>query len=124
MSDELKNKIQAATLDAIADHEVTPLIPVWNVQVHKDIFKDCFKAGWKARERDELTAENAKLRAENYVLRDQGLRTYDGLADKADLADELQRKLEIATMALNEIYQRQYTGAEYVARMALKEIGE
>jgi hypothetical protein len=52
---------------------------------------------------DKLTAENAKLRAENYALRDQGLRTYDGLAQKADMADELQRKLEIAHSTLEAV---------------------
>jgi hypothetical protein len=80
---------------------------------------------------DKLTAENAKLRAENYVLRDQGLRTYDGLAQKADRADELQRKLEIATRALTSI---EDTSTQYdnntawrianIALIALKEIGE
>jgi len=84
----------------------------------------------------KLTEENAKLRAENYVLRDQGLRTYDGLAMKADMADELQRKLEIARAALElvmkvtefEIKHKVATmGAHELrerAKYALKEIGE
>ena len=74
----------------------------------------------------ELTKENAKLRAENYVLRDQGLRTYDGLAQKADRADELQRKLEIAASALKFMRDNRLhdTRVTEVCKKALKEIGE
>lgn len=37
-----------------------------------------------------LEAENARLRAENWVLKDSRLRTYDGLAQKAARADALE----------------------------------
>jgi hypothetical protein len=36
-----------------------------------------------------LESAQLKLKAENWVLRDQGLRTYDGLAMKADKYDVL-----------------------------------
>jgi hypothetical protein len=52
---------------------------------------------------DKLTTENAKLRAENYVLRDQGLRTYDGLAQKADAYDELQADNRAHFLKINEL---------------------
>ncbi len=37
----------------------------------------------------KLKQEIARLKAENWVLRDQGLRTYDGMTQKADKYDSL-----------------------------------
>lgn len=46
------------------------------------IIKNSFKV-------KKLEEENAKLKAENWVLRDSSLRTYDGMAMKADKYDIL-----------------------------------
>jgi hypothetical protein len=46
---------------------------------------------------DALKEENAKLKAENWVLRDSRLRTYDGLAQKADKYETLIEALKALT---------------------------
>lgn len=38
---------------------------------------------------ESLKKENQNLKAQNYVLKDAQLRTYDGLAQRADMAEEL-----------------------------------
>lgn len=46
--------------------------------------------------------EIRKLKAENWVLKDNSLRTYDGLAQRADRADKLEEKLQNILTALKE----------------------
>ncbi len=53
-----------------------------------------------------------ELKAENWVLRDTNLRTYDGLTDKADKYDETVAKLTIAREALEKISGVTVTGLD------------
>lgn len=51
-------------------------------------------------EYDALKEENSKLRAQLWVANDSSLRTYDGMADKADRYDKL---LEAVNSAISSI---------------------
>lgn len=81
------------------------------------------------KERDELKEELAKTKARLWVAQDAQLRTYDGMAEKADAYDDMKAKLEKATRALKEL---KSLGNEYasgaviegVADKALSEIEE
>lgn len=52
---------------------------------------------------NELTKEVARLKAENWVLKDSQLRTYDGLSEKADKYDRLKIRLEYIMEQLHNL---------------------
>jgi hypothetical protein len=52
------------------------------------------------KERESLQEENDKLKAQNWILNDRSLRTYDGMAMKADRYDELLIQAEKLVLAL------------------------
>lgn len=66
-----------------------------------------------AQDNKTLMDANTQLKAENWVLRDKGLRTYDGLAEKADRADELARQNDIMRTALEDYAKGKNSDAVY-----------
>lgn len=56
--------------------------------------ENAFAANKAEIENAKLRTENSKLQAQLYVAKDSALRTYDGLTERAALADELQRENE------------------------------
>lgn len=84
---------------------------------------------------EALKAENAKLKAELWTAKDAQLRTYDGLAQKADKYDALKEQaealveaLEIQLFHINRILEHRAWGSFYGpnewARERIKEITE
>lgn len=67
----------------------------------------CEKMERAFSERDALKAENAKLQAQLYVAKDSALRTYDGLSERAALADKWRNDLDEAIAALESIKEHQ-----------------
>lgn len=73
----------------------------------------------------EAQKEIAELEAKLWVAKDSALRTYDGLADKADKYDEANEMLEKMAAALL-LYKdictwKDESGDEFIAAKALKE---
>lgn len=60
------------------------------IQAMNDAHESLRKSGEIDR---RLREENSRLQAENWIHKDAALRTYDGLAQKADKADELEKEV-------------------------------
>lgn len=63
------------------------------------------------KELQALKEENTKLKAQLWVANDARLRTYDGLAQKADKYDEVVKRLEAVKASLNKCKDLAYGGA-------------